>query len=68
MRSIKIFYSEKNQIGKNNKYNQRLKALEEKYNFKEDTIIQLKELFLALPANRLLIIVGLTTRNMMYQF
>src|ERR1019366_5714116 len=38
----KKFQLEKNKIGKNNKYNQRIKALEEEYNFKEDTINQLK--------------------------
>ena len=39
------FKLEKNKIGKNNKYNQRLKSLEESYNYKADSIIQLKELF-----------------------
>jgi len=39
------FKAEKNLIGKNNKYNQRVRALEERYNFKPDTIIQVQELF-----------------------
>lgn len=43
----KKFQLEKEQVGKNNKYNQRLKALEDEYNFKEDTLIQLKELFVS---------------------
>jgi Trypsin-like peptidase domain len=47
--NYKKFQLEKNQIGKN-KYNQRLKTLEEKYNFKEDTIIQLKELFVSVTS------------------
>ncbi len=44
------FQLEKSQIGKNNKYNQRIKTLEEKYNFNEDTIIQLKELFVSVTS------------------
>jgi len=40
------FKSEKVLIGKNNKYNQRIKALEDKYNFKSDTTIQIQDLFL----------------------
>ncbi|MEO8415768.1 MAG: trypsin-like peptidase domain-containing protein [Ginsengibacter sp.] len=39
------FKAEKNLVGKNNKYNQRVKVLEEKYNYKADTIIQIQELF-----------------------
>src|SRR4030095_9413084 len=39
------FKAEKNSIGKNNKYNQRIKALEASYNIKEGVIIQLQELF-----------------------
>ena len=46
----KKFQLEKNEIGKNNKYNQRIKTLEETYNFKEDTIIQLKELFVGVTS------------------
>lgn len=38
------FLAVKSQVGKN-KYNQRIKALEEEYNYKEDAIIQLKEVF-----------------------
>ena len=40
------FKAEKNDIGKNNKYNQRLKALEDAYNYKEGVIIQLQEMFI----------------------
>lgn len=43
--NYKKFNAEKNLIGKNNKYNQRVKALEADYNYKEGTIIQLLELF-----------------------
>ena len=32
-------------LGRNNKYNLRLKALEQEYNMREDAIVQLKELF-----------------------
>ena len=39
------FRAEKMAIGRNNKYNQRIKALEEAYNYKPDALIQLKELF-----------------------
>lgn len=46
------FKSEKTTIGKNNKYNQRVKALEDDYNFKEGTIIQLQELFLGVTSER----------------
>src|SRR5258706_13695535 len=35
------FKEEKSKIGKNNKYNQRVQALEALYNFKEGTIVQL---------------------------
>lgn len=45
------FQAEKNHVGKNNKYNQRLKALEEEYGFKEDTIIQLQELFVGVTSD-----------------
>lgn len=40
------FKNERNLVGKNNKYNQRLKLLEAKYNLKADAIIQIQELFL----------------------
>jgi hypothetical protein len=40
------FVKEKATIGKNNKFNQRIKALEAKYNFKADTIVQLSERFI----------------------
>src|SRR5687767_13221504 len=39
------FRAEKMAIGRNNKYNQRIKALEEAFNYKPDALIQLKELF-----------------------
>ena len=39
------FRAEKTAIGRNNKYNQRIKALEEAYDYKPDALIQLKELF-----------------------
>jgi len=39
------FKKEKAAFGKNNKYHQRIKALEAAYHFKEDTIIQLQEWF-----------------------
>lgn len=39
------FRTEKMAIGRNNKYNQRIKGLEEMYNYKPDALIQLKELF-----------------------
>jgi hypothetical protein len=39
------YKSEKNALGRNNKYNQRIKALDLAYNFKEGTIIQLQEMF-----------------------
>ncbi|MGH2564612.1 MAG: hypothetical protein ACRDE5_08870, partial [Ginsengibacter sp.] len=45
------FQAEKNHVGKNNKYNQRLKVLEEEYGFKEDTIIQLQELFVGVTSD-----------------
>jgi hypothetical protein len=41
----KKFKSEKTTIGINNKYKQRIKSLEDAYNIKEGTMIQLKELF-----------------------
>ena len=41
------FLSEKSLIGKNNKYNQRIKTIAEFFNYKEDSIIQLKELFVS---------------------
>ncbi|HEX7458233.1 MAG TPA: trypsin-like peptidase domain-containing protein [Ginsengibacter sp.] len=47
----KKFLLEKDRIGKNNKYNQRIKALEEEYNYKEDTIIQLKEVFVGVTSD-----------------
>jgi hypothetical protein len=40
------FVKEKATIGKNNKFNKRLKALETKYNIKADTIVQLSERFI----------------------
>lgn len=39
------FKLEKSKIGRNNKYNQRLSALEAAYQFKPGAVIQLKELF-----------------------
>lgn len=42
----KNFITEKNTIGKNNKYNKRLNELEQKYNYKDDVVIQLKEEFI----------------------
>jgi hypothetical protein len=47
----KKFLLEKGQVGKNNKYNQRIKALEEEYNYKEDAIIQLKEVFVGVTSD-----------------
>src|ERR1017187_4443609 len=47
----KKFLLEKNQVGKNNKYNQRIKALEEEYNYKEDVIIQLQEVFVGVTSD-----------------
>ncbi len=44
------FLLAKSQVGKNNKYNQRIKALEEEYNYKEDAIIQLKEVFVGVTS------------------
>lgn len=44
------FKTEKTAIGKNNRYKQRLKALEEAYNFKDDTIIQLQDLFVGVTS------------------
>jgi len=41
------FKAEKDTIGKNNKYNKRLKELEEKYKYKNEVIIQMKEQFVA---------------------
>src|ERR1017187_805687 len=41
------FLSEKSLIGKNNKYIQRIKIIAEFFNYKEDSIIQLKELFVS---------------------
>ena len=46
------FKTEKSAIGKNNKYHQRIKALETAYNFKEDTIIQLQELFVGVTGEK----------------
>ena len=46
------FKIEKNAIGRNNKYNQRLKALETAYNIKEGAIIQLKELFVGVTSEK----------------
>lgn len=40
------FRKERAAIGRNNKYNQRLKQLEAAYNYKPETIVQIKELFL----------------------
>ncbi|MDP1817755.1 MAG: trypsin-like peptidase domain-containing protein [Leadbetterella sp.] len=40
------FAAEKATIGKNNKYNRRIKELESKYNFKSDIIVQLYERFI----------------------
>src|SRR5688572_16356344 len=45
------FRAEKAGIGKNNKYNQRLKLLEETYQYKPETIIQLKELFVGVTSD-----------------
>lgn len=39
------FIAERNAIGKSNRYNQRLKELELKYNYKDDTLVQIRELF-----------------------
>jgi hypothetical protein len=47
----KKFLLEKSQVGKNNKYNQRIKALEEEYNYKENAIIQLKEVFVGVTSD-----------------
>ena len=44
------FKSEKNAIGKNNKYSQRIKALEAAYNLKDETTIQIKELFVGVTS------------------
>lgn len=44
------FKTEKSAIGKNNKYNQRIKALEATYNFKEGITIQLQELFIGVTS------------------
>ncbi len=44
------FKTERNAIGKNNKYNQRLKALEESYKYKEGVIVQLLELFVGVTS------------------
>src|SRR5258706_10534513 len=41
------FKTERSTIGKNNKYSQRIKALEATYNYKPDAVIQIKELFVA---------------------
>jgi Trypsin-like peptidase domain len=45
------FKTERNAIGKNNKHNQRLKALEEAYNYKEGVIVQLQELFVGVTSD-----------------
>lgn len=45
------FKVEKSAIGKNNKYNQRVKALEASYNYKPETIVQLKELFVGVTGD-----------------
>ena len=47
---MKNLKQEKAAIGKNNKYNQRLKALENAYNYKEGVIIQLLELFVGVTS------------------
>ena len=39
------FKAEKAAIGRNNKYNQRVKALETSFNYKPESIVQLKEVF-----------------------
>ncbi len=44
------FRKERAAIGKNNKYNQRLKALETTYNYTADTLVQIQELFVAVAA------------------
>lgn len=44
------FKTEKAAVGKNNKYNQRLKALEDSYNYKEGVIVQLLELFVGVTS------------------
>ncbi|MEJ8841498.1 trypsin-like peptidase domain-containing protein [Lacibacter sp. H375] len=46
------FKVEKKAIGKNNKYNQRIKALEASYNFKDGVTIQLQELFVAVTSEQ----------------
>lgn len=45
-KQYKDFKAEKNAIGKNNKFNKRLKELEEKYNYRDEVIVQLKEQFI----------------------
>jgi hypothetical protein len=48
----KDFKAEKNAVGKNNKYNKRLKELEQKYKYKDEAIIQLKEQFVGCTHER----------------
>lgn len=50
----KKFNAEKELIGKNNKYNQRVKTLEADYNYKEGTIIQLLEIFIGVTSEQTL--------------
>jgi hypothetical protein len=45
------FKAEKAAIGKNNKYNQRLKSLEETFQYHTGSLIQVKELFVGVTAN-----------------
>ena len=45
------FIAEKSTIGRSNKYNQRLKELEAKYNYKPDALVQIKELFAVCSAD-----------------
>ncbi|HEX7906410.1 MAG TPA: trypsin-like peptidase domain-containing protein [Chitinophagaceae bacterium] len=45
------FKEEKSKIGKNNNYNQRIKALEEAYKYKADSLIQLKEFFVGVSTD-----------------
>lgn len=45
------FKQEKSLIGKNNRYHQRIKSLEEAYHFKEDTLIQLQERFIGVTSD-----------------
>ncbi|MEP6616940.1 MAG: trypsin-like peptidase domain-containing protein [Ginsengibacter sp.] len=46
------FKEEKDSIGKNNKYNQRIKTLEEAYKYTPESIVQLKELFVGATSEK----------------